>query len=345
MSEFDYVKIGQADAPEPFSLEDLFGLMSDLDTNEDAPFIGVIYGDPGSRKSTRALEIAQKIIQPGQKVLYVHTGQGYSVFKNHPELQFGSDGKRNVKRMPFIRYEQIETLRAVLMNPEWRAKLNFGAVVFDEYNRMQDMDTDSLTKHRAGLLNSGPKQFDKKGVQLYKDPNTPEWPEYNTTKLRLIELLNDCFQVPDTHFLFVCHARFQKANVRREPDFPEKSAAALLGLVHSVYYCDKVDTPTGTSYPIILEGSEGLVAKNRIGGLPSVIYDTDKIVDAYKAWGIIPESIQPVSETDVANETELLAELESPVVHEPEAEQSVTNAVQPQEIPANNDVDLTSLFG
>lgn len=345
MSDFDYVKVGAPDDPEPFSIEELFGLMKPLDNSEDAPFMGVLFGDPGSRKSTRAMEIAQKIIEPGKKILYFHTGQGYSTFKNHPELEFGKDGKKNVIRMPYIRYEQVETLQKVLMNKTYRERLNFGAVIFDEYNRMQDMDTDVLTKHRAGILNDGPKQVDKKtGLRIYKDPNTPEWPEYNTTKLRLISLLNDCMTVPDTHFIFVCHSRFQKANARNEPDFPEKSAAALLGLVHSVYYCDKVDTPQGTSYPIRLEGTAGTVAKNRIGGLPAIVYDTDTIAEAYKKWGIPPEGFQPAIETGVAKETETLAETTPVGTPEPEPEKVEVAEEQPVVEATKPEDDFMAMF-
>lgn len=284
---FEYTKVGQADAPEPFSIADLFGSMSDLDLDTDAPFVGCFYGDPGTRKTTRTVELAQAILPAGKKILYVYTGQGWTTLKNFPELQYGKDGKKNIKAMPFIRYEQIETLRATLMNPEMREKMNIGAVIFDEYNRMQDMDTDQLTRHRARLVNEGTKTIrDKNGQEVYKDPDTPEWPEYNTTKLRLINLLNDIFTIQDTHFFFVCHTRFQKATGMIEPDFPEKTGAALISMVHSMYLCKKDTALDGTtSFPIELVGTDRTVSKNRIGGLPNVVFDTKVIAEAYNKWG------------------------------------------------------------
>ena len=350
MSDFDYVKVGKPDEPDPFSMEQLFSLMKELDLEKDAPFIGVLYGDPGSRKTVRSLKLAQSLIKVGQKILYLYSGQGFTSFKNHPELQFGKDGKKNIVAMPYIRYEQVETLRKVLMNKTLRERLNFGAVIFDEYNRMQDMDTDVLTRHRAGMLNSGPKQFDKKtGVQIYKDPNTPEWPEYNTTKLRLISLLNDCFMVPETHFIFVCHSRFQKANARNEPDFPDKTAAALISLVHSIYHCGKEDTPNGTTYPIRLEGTAQTIAKNRIGGMPAVIYDTEAITEAYKKWGQLPDGFQPVIETGVAKETEVPAEkVQEPEVVEQVVEGEVVHHIVEPVVPTpvvdTTEVDFMSLL-
>lgn len=281
MGDFDYVKVGRADAPEPFSVEDLFASMKDME-DEYAAFVGCFYGDPGSRKTTRAMKLAQQITPPDMKILYVYTGQGWSSLKNHPELM------HRVKKMPFIRYEQIETLRAVLMNPKMRAAMKIGTVVFDEYNRMQDMDIDALTKHRAQLVNDAKKKDAKTGTPIYKDPDTPEWPEYNTTKVRMINLMNDVLSVDDLNTIFICHTKFQKKTGKIEPDFPQATASAFISMVHSIYYTDKVDAVQDgkavTLYPIELVGSEQTVSKNRIGGLGNVVYDTEPIAEAFLKW-------------------------------------------------------------
>lgn len=318
---FDYVKVNQADAPEPFSVKDLISSMSDLDLEAEAPFVGVLYGAPGTRKTTRTMELAQALCPTGKKILYVYTGQGWTTLKNFPKLQYGKNGEKNVKAMPFIRYEQIETLRAVLMNPSMREKMQIGAVVFDEYNRMQDMDTDQLTRHRAKLVNNGTKVMrDKNGVEVYKDPDTPEWPEYNTTKLRLINLLNDIFTIPETHFFFVCHTRFQKGTGMIEPDFPEKTGAALISMVHSIYYCDKVTDLNGkTAFPIELVGTDRTVSKNRIGGLPNVVYDTKPIIEAYQKWGNIPDKDKP-KVVEPVKAKEKVSPVEEPIAESPTPE-------------------------
>jgi hypothetical protein len=300
---FDYVKVGQADNMEPFSMEDVLKLMSPM-KSEDASFVGSFYGPPGTRKTTRTMELAQAITPPDQKILYVYTGQGWTSLMNFPHLM-----ERTIK-MPFVRYEQIETLRNILLNEQLRNQLKIGAVVFDEYNRMQDMDTDILTKHRAQLVNKVP-SYDKSGARIYKDPDTPEWPEYNTTKVRLINLINDLLVVPKLHSFFVCHTRLQKKTGMIEPDFPFAAGSAFTSMIHSLYYCTKEDAVQGgkpvTIYPIELEGTGTTASKNRIGGLPSVVYTTEPIAIAYKKWGIREESVNTIPTPQVETKQEIPA--------------------------------------
>jgi hypothetical protein len=65
-------------------------------------------------------------------------------------------------------------------------------------------------------------------------------------------------------------------------------------MVHSLYYCKKVDVMEGgklvTKYPIELDGTAQTVSKNRIGGLPSEVSDTKYIIDAYSKWGVVEET-------------------------------------------------------
>jgi hypothetical protein len=311
---FDYVKVGKADDPDPFSIGDLFASMSKMEA-KDASFVGCFYGEPGTRKTTRAMKLAQAITGSEKKILYIYTGQGWTSLMNHPELM-----ARTIK-MPFIRNEQIETLRTVLMNKDLREKLNVGAVIFDEYNRMQDMDTDILTKHRAGLVNKTP-TYGKDGKVVYKDPDTPEWPEYNTTKVRLINLINDLLVVPDLHTIFVCHTRFQKSRGQIEPDFPNAAGSAFISMVHSLYLTKKEDGPNGTVFPIELIGREGSASKNRIGGLPAEVMDVDVIAAAYKKWGVVEGDIAPVvglaSKVETVPDIPVQPEVKAPISAEPD---------------------------
>lgn len=319
---FDYVKVGRADDPEPFSMTDLFNSMSKMEP-KDASFVGCFYGEPGTHKTVNTAKLAQAITPPDKKILYVYTGQGWTSLMNHPELM-----DRMIK-MPFIRNEQIETLRNALMNEQIREKLGVGCVIFDEYNRMQDMDTDILTKHRARLVNDTP-SYDKSGRKVYKDPDTPEWPEYNTTKVRLINLINDLLVVPKLHTIFVCHTRFQKSRGSIEPDFPNAAGSAFISMVHSLYLTKKEDTPSGTIFPIELVGTTGTASKNRIGGLPAQVMDVMEIAEAYKKWGVAKEQD--------------LVKGNAPIKPEPAVETVPETPVQLQVTAPADDV-LSSLMG
>jgi hypothetical protein len=110
----------------------------------------------------------------------------------------------------------------------------------------------------------------------------------------MIGLINDALTLEDMHFFFVCHTRFQKGTGMIEPDFPEKTGAAFISMVHSLYYTKKVDVMKGgqlvTEFPIELQGTAQTVSKNRVGGLPGVVYSVEEIADAYAKWGIVEES-------------------------------------------------------
>lgn len=340
MADFDYTKVGRADAPEPFSVQDLFASMSDME-DEYASFIGCVYGDPGTRKTVRSMQLAQKITPADKKILYVYTGQGWSSLKNHKEENL----MHRVKKMPFIRYEQIETLQAVLKNKAMREKMGIGTIVFDEYNRMQDMDIDTLTRHRAQLVNDGPKRK-KDGVEIYKDPDTPEWPEYNTTKIRMINLMNDVLGMDEINVIFVAHTRLQKKTGKIEPDFPNATAASFISMVHSIYYCDKEDViengQPAVRFPIELISGGQTVSKNRIGGLGRVVYDVQPIADAFLEWNrdVLERRAQKDSATTVlpVEENKGAPVVSSPVVVEESKPEVI---VSPTVVQAPDDKDST----
>jgi hypothetical protein len=323
MAEFDYTKVGRPDAMEPFSLTDLFASITDME-DEYAAFVGCFYGDPGTRKTTTAMKLAQKITPMDKKILYVYTGQGWSSLKNHKSENLMA----RTKKMPFIRYEQIEALQAVLRNPAMRKQMNIGTIVFDEYNRMQDMDIDTLTKHRAELVAQS-KERDKKGNLVYKDPDTPEWPEYNTTKVRMINLMNDILSLDDINVIFLCHTRLQKKTGKIEPDFPNATASAFISMVHSIYYTGKEDVVVNgkieTRFPIELVSGEETVSKNRIGGLPAKVYDVNLVADAFLEWNAdVMEKRNAAKQNDIegptAGEVISVEAVEQPAVEKVEIE-------------------------
>jgi hypothetical protein len=157
------------------------------------------------------------------------------------------------------------------------------------------------------LVNDGPKKFGKDGQQVYKDPDTPEWPEYNTTKVRMINLMNDVLSVDDLNTIFVCHTKFQKKTGKIEPDFPQATASAFISMVHSIYYCDKEDAVENgkpvVRFPIELVSGEQTVSKNRIGGLPRKVYDVEPIAQAFLEWNadvIAKKTAKAHADTSVA---------------------------------------------
>jgi hypothetical protein len=67
-----------------------------------------------------------------------------------------------------------------------------------------------------------------------------------------------------------------------------------------------------TKYPIELDGTAQTVSKNRIGGLPSEVWSTQEIVDAYNKWGQV-EKAPVVSEVSTGESVLVDSTLESTV--------------------------------
>ena len=96
-----------------------------------------------------------------------------------------------VKKMPYKDFDQIRAFCEALRNPKFREITNIGSVVFDEFNTMFDMNIEAITNLRSV-------QSDK-----YKDPDTPEWPEYNTAKMHMINLMNDVLYTGYRFFFYL----------------------------------------------------------------------------------------------------------------------------------------------
>lgn len=264
---------------DPFSFQDLLGSMSAMKP-ANVSFVGGMYGDPGTGKTTNGMRLMQRLVPADKKILYVYTGVNWSSLMNEPHLM------NRVVKMPFKSYAQLEKLGEMLSSPEMVKQLGFGGVIFDEFNTMHDIDLDAVTNYRAAEFNAAQAG---KALPKYKDPDTPEWPEYNTGKARVINLLNNVLAAEELHYLFICHPRQGNKSKKIEPDFPDKTAQAFIRALHSLYYLEK-DTPIGSTtidWKIRLQGDSGVVAKNRIGGLPDIVRSTDDIADAFDKWGFI----------------------------------------------------------
>lgn len=336
--DFSYVALAQSDKLEPVSMNDLIASMSNME-DEPVDMFHCSYGDPGSHKTVETMKMVKGILRPDQKVVYVDSGKGWVSLMNHPELM------HNVKRIQFTKWEQFDTLRDFLANPEYRKATNIGAVVFDEFNRMQDMDIMRLTKGRAAQNNSDDGKRLAGSKWQYKDPYTPQWPEYNTSKQRMVDLMTSLLTIPDMHVFFVCHTRIDRDTKLVVPDFPKGAGSVFLSLVHSCYYFSKQEVTqngkTGIAYPIETFGGSMTVSKNRIGTLPQKVYSGQVIAEHYLEWAkshrkdeVIPGEV--VEEAPAP-------EIEAPVNPEPKvSEPEVAGRVQ--ETPTETDpFDLSSM--
>jgi hypothetical protein len=318
----------------------VFSAMSDME-DEKAPFVGGIYGPAGSGKTTVAMELAQRITEPDKKIVYAFTNQGWTSLKNFPPLM------KRTKKLPYESFDQIAKLCEGLRQPKIREATKIGTVVFDEFNTMFDMNIEALTNFRSWQA-ANPQPGDKKGA-YYKDPDTPEWPEYNTAKMHMINLMNDALATPDVNFIFVAHPRFQKKTGFVEPDLFEKASQAFMRVLHSLYYLSVEEQGGKLVRTIQLQGTDQVVAKNRIGGLPNSVTSVAPIAEAYKVWAeakknkkTSTEAVSAVVRGSSVEETPV--EKPFPPVAETPPEASPQEVTTPKDTTNSGD-ELMSLLG
>lgn len=235
------------------------------------------YGDPGSGKTTQAMEFAQALRKDDEWILYFDTGQGWTSLMNRPELM------KNVRRVKFENMEQLRLYAEYARNPHPKIQEIFSkmsSVVFDEFSNMTDRDLRWVVRVRS-------EQAAKKGD--FKDPHTPAFPDYHTQKIRAGEVINDYMDL-DCHVFFICHAKYEKETGKIGPDMPNKLAQDIVRLVHGLYYATVVEDGDTVNYGIQTDArvrtKPPRQAKNRINKVPTPFASNAQIIECYKQWGI-----------------------------------------------------------
>jgi hypothetical protein len=322
MGEFDYQMPVAALPQRTVDLGALFGSITSME-DEEAKFVGGIYGPAGGGKTVGAMELANIITPPDKRILFNYTGHNWNSLKNHSHLMGPRVGKR-----PFENMDDLAALVAALKNPAVREQTKIGTMVFDEYNTMFDMDVAAITRTRSAQLLEGK-------PSKYKDPDTPEWPDYNSAKAHMINMMNDMLQVPEINFIFVCHPREQSKTFVTEPDFFPKASQEFIRSLNSLYHLSRTNVNGNVVRRVILQGDDRLVAKNRIGGLPDII-DGDgamhMIANAFNAWAPGKKNSPPVEEKKPVPVADPPMPAQEPVSN-PVQEQAIVSPVESVPVP------------
>lgn len=255
-------------------------------TPGNAPFMGLIYGEPGTQKTTLAMRLLQRIVPQEKMILFIDTAAGWTVLNNEPALM------ERTLRMSFENIESLELLCesiAAGVAPFDR----IGGIILDEYTSMHDRDLNWVVRSRA-------KQKEADGG--FKDPFMPALPDYNAARIRSNTLIEKLLGLEDMNIVFIGHSKVDKA-MNTVPDMPEKAGKALYSKVHFVYYTsfntDKKNPALNGRIEIQTTGGNRIMAKNRINGVPSRLtlpVADDKVVENYKTWGLTKDANAVVPE-------------------------------------------------
>jgi hypothetical protein len=218
-------------------------------------FKGLLYGEPGSGKTTLGASI-------GNKVLFVMADpDGYTSLYNHPELGLGT----RIKTIRYAGVSQLETLADVFTEGGTKYDV-FDTIMLDTMSNIASLDRDTVTKVK----------MKKKGDDFNWEDQ--QWPIYNENTLRVTTALLKLMLSP-VNVVMTSHAteKENKATGRivTRPKFSPEIFSSINGQCSMIAYCTAneagIDSDDTVVYKrrIQYHPTRSIVAKTRIGGLPA----------------------------------------------------------------------------
>ena len=273
MADFEYDRPVAPIEKQTYTLAQLFGNLTPV-VNEPTNFRGAIYAEPGLGKTYAGIELAQRITPPNKAIVYVYTGTNWDSFKDVPALA------NRVLKKPYTNMDELVAfVESFSKYPAETAQFPVGTIVFDEHNTMFDDDVDTITAINAAAL--------LKEKKKYKDPHTPEWPEYNMGKMHMKNIMNATLNTPAINFIFLCHERDGKKSFKKEPDYFDKASQEFMRPLSCLYRLTTQIQDGVVVRTFQTQGTDQVTAKNRITGLePFLSGNTaiQQIANAYLNW-------------------------------------------------------------
>lgn len=187
----------------------------------------MLYGASGKGKTVLAAQIAQVITPSDLSIAYIDSYEGWVSLSNHKNQGLLD----RTRRFRYLGYSQLEILAHAIKNKlrDPNKGIDYGSigtVIFDEASTMVDMDTAMLVRHRASQDSD-------------KDPDTPTWPDQNTSIRRTMNMLSPFYRLP-IHVILVAHYREDKINTlsKLSPFFLPKAQPRIKEPLHLVGYVE-----------------------------------------------------------------------------------------------------------
>jgi len=251
-------------------LEELEKSVQDL-TNVEPVAKFMLFGPSGVGKTVLAVRMAQKITKPGREILYVDFKDGWVSLLNHdPAL------RERVRRIVYSGYSQLETIVDAIEAGAGSFG-NVGAVVVDEHSSMAQDDLENITAARAKDDSN-------------KDPDTPTWPDMNTSGLRARRNLLSLLALR-VHVILVAHERDDKDKegvVVTGPGYLPKTKPKILEPLHLAARCSATiveggDANSRYKRTVQCHPSKRVSCKSRVGGL-EVFESHGSLINKVDTW-------------------------------------------------------------
>lgn len=342
MGEFEYDRPVAPIEKRAYTLEQLFSNLTPV-TNEPTNFRGAIYAEPGLGKTYAGIELAQRITPADKAIVYIYTGTNWDSFKDVPALC------QRVLKKPYTNMDELVAFVESFKTEAVRAKFPVGTIVFDEHNTMFDDDVDTVTAINSGIM--------MKEKKKYKDPHTPEWPDYNMGKMHMKDIMTSTLAIGDINFIFLCHERDGNQSKKKEPDYFNKAAQEFMRPLSCLYRLTTQVQDGVVVRTFQTQGTDQVTAKNRISGLAPFLTGNgavSEIATAYLNWS--KAEVEKQAKKQAATEPEKVsAPVESPTKPEPEpvkveevtasSPSSVVTEDSPQASKASEPEDLYKILG
>lgn len=227
-------------------LEGLLNRISPVGTRQRKLKV-MVYSEPGAGKSV--------FMGTAPKNLVLDVEDGLSSLSNHPDMV-----KDSVAELPYKSFFQAEELIKRLQDD------------VPQLAQFETFSVDSMSElHKRGLAEVVEREWKKNPLAVNRYvAETEHHTENNEHIRRLVSSLRDL----DRNIIITAHARTvqqKNGSIKVYPDFSEKLANTLAGIVDIVGYMEKREIE-GKVVRVMRLHSNGLVtAKSRIGGFPAEI--------------------------------------------------------------------------
>lgn len=256
-------------------------------------FKWLLYGKSGVGKTVEAMEVAQRITPPDQRILFVDTGEGWVSLENHPQL------KRRTDRMLYKGMSQFDTLVSAMQEGA-EGFNNYGTVVFDEFST-------SAKKFLHIVLDA---------TKVDYLTGAPEFKHWGIVSRNLERSVWKMLELKETHnLIFIAHEKTKedqrtKINVTG-PSFMESVEATVKENVHVVSRMT-ADVENRSGVPnykreLQVHPTKMVIAKSRVGGLDiltSPAKFNQRVVDWMNTGNLVDEQevVELESEKEVSGD-------------------------------------------
>lgn len=213
----------------------------------------LLYGQSGVGKTVEAFTLAHMCLGPGQRILYIDTGEGWVSLQNHPEL------KKNVTRMTYKGISQIEVMvNAIKADVEgWN---DYGVVIFDEFS--------TSAKQFLHIV------LDRNNVDMLTQ--SPEFKHWGILSRNIEKTYWKLMELKETHnLILIAHERTKEQKATKlefiAPSFMDSIESTVKENVHVVarMTAEVTNTSGSPTYSrkMQVHPTRLVVAKSRVGGL------------------------------------------------------------------------------